>query len=130
MYLLKENGLILAGLVIVLFAVAAMFVEAAVMFLFKLNRFWKSVSDSLVVNIGSFLLGVLLFLIFNKSEFEGISELTEFGAYYFLTCIFEAWIIKLLNKDRRWARIIAASFVMNLVTFAAMYLVLTLYLSF
>ena len=118
--LIAEGVWLLGGLIIVAF-ILAIFAEALIMLFFKLNKFGKCLVDSLMANIGSLLLGFLLFLIFNKSEFD-VSEFTEFGFLYFIVSIFEAWIVKLLNTHARWGRILAASFVMNLLSFGTAYL--------
>lgn len=116
LYMLIAEGIwLLGGLVIAAFILAVL-AEAIVMFFFRLNKFGRCVVDSLMANIGSLLLGFLLFLIFNKSEFD-ISESTELIFLYFIVSIFEAWILKLLNTQANWGRILAASFVMNLVSF-------------
>jgi len=121
LYMLIAEGIwLLGGLVIAAF-ILAIFAEAIVMLFFRLNKFGRCVVDSLMANIGSLLLGFLLFLIFNKSEFD-ISEFTELIFLYFIVSIFEAWIIKLLNTQANWGRILAASFVMNLLSFGTAYL--------
>ena len=122
-YLLAQNNFLLAGIVILSFAVLIILIEALVMLLFKMNSFRKTFLDSLMANIGSFLLAVLLFLIFNKNEFEIV---TAFVIFYIINCFFEAWIVKLLNTGFSWGRTITASFVMNLLTFAAVYFIVPL----
>jgi hypothetical protein len=126
---LLDSVVFKAGLIFLGFALAGILLEATVMFLFKLNRFGKCTIDSLMANIGSFLLGVLLFLIFNKTEFEGVSQLTLLIIFYFITVFFEGWIIKLLNTKSGFGKIIKASFAMNFITFAVIYLFLTMEIS-
>jgi len=101
--------------------------ETVVMVLFKFDRFRRSLVYSIMANIGSLLLGILLFLIFNKTEF-GISQQSELIVLYCVTSVFEGWLIKLLNPRMRWGRIILTSFVMNLLSFILLYLIFTKFL--
>ena len=129
-YMLSVGGLwLLAGLIVLSFMLVVL-TEAVVMFLFKLNRFGKTVVDSLMANIGWALLVIFLLLIFNKSGFDQISGLPELIIFYLITSFFEAWLIKFLNTQIAFGKILAASFVMNLLTCGAAYLFLTLDLFF
>ena len=129
-FMLSVDGLwLLAGLIVLSFMLVVL-TEAVVMFLFKLNRFGKTVVDSLMANIGWALLVILLILIFNKSAFDQISGLPELIIFYLVTSFFEAWLIKFLNTKIGFGRILAASFVMNLLTCGAAYLFLSLDLFF
>jgi len=118
-----------AALVILAFLLAIT-IEAVIMLLFKLNRFKKCLLDSFMANVGSVLLSILLFLIFNKAEFKAISEFTELILLFILTVIFEAWIIRLLNPQTSWKEILPASLAMNLLTFGIMYIYLKTELGF
>jgi hypothetical protein len=120
--------LVRVGLVLFGMGVFTVIVETVVMLLFKFDRFSKSLVDSIMANIGSLLLGVLLFLVFNKTEFA-ISQVSELVILYCITAIFEAWLIKLLNTKMNWGKIIITSFVMNLLSFGALYLIFTKFLS-
>ncbi len=121
-------SLVKVGLVVFSMGVFTVIVETIVMLLFKFDRFGECVVDAIMANIGSVLLGVLLFLIFNKTEFA-ISQVFELVILYCITSTFEAWLIKLLNSRMSWRRIIVTSFVMNLLSFAALYLIFTQFLS-
>jgi hypothetical protein len=121
-------SLVKLGLVLLGMGVFTVIVETVVMLFFKFDRFRKSVVDSIMANIGSLLLGVLLFLIFNKREF-GISQVTELLIFYCIISFFEALLIKLLNESMGWGRIIITSFVMNLLSFISLYLIFTRFLA-
>jgi len=120
--------LVRVGLVLFGMGVFTVIVETVVMLLFKFDRFSKSLVDSIMANIGSLLLGVLLFLVFNKTEFA-ISQVSELVILYCITAVFEAWLIKLLNTKMNWGKIIITSFVMNLLSFGSLYLIFTKFLS-
>ena len=121
-------SLVRVGLVLLGMGVFTVIMETVVMVLFRFDRFGKSLVYSIMANIGSLLLGILLFLIFNKTEF-GISQRAELIILFCVTSLFEAWLIKLLNPRMAWGRIIITSFVMNLLSFIALYLIFTKFLA-
>ena len=128
-YLLSVDwSLIRVGLVLFGMGVFTVIIETIVMMLFKFDRFGKSLVDSIMANIGSLLLAVFLFLVFNKKEFA-MSQVSELFILYCITSIFEGWLIKLLNTTMSWGRILATSFVMNLLSFFALYIIFTKFLA-
>ena len=89
-------SLVRVGLVIVATGIFTVVMETVVMVLFRFDRFGRSLVYSIMANIGSLLLGTLMFLIFNKTEF-GVSQGSELITLFCITSLFEAWLIKLLN---------------------------------
>jgi len=120
--------LVRVGVILIAMGVFTVIVETIVMLLFQFDSFSKSLVDSVMANIGSLLLAILLFLVFNKAEFE-VSQLSELVVLYFITSIFEAWLIKLLNAKMTFGRIILTSLVMNILSFSALYLIFTKFLA-
>lgn len=127
-YFLVDWHLVRVGLILVTMGIFTVIVETIVMLFFKFDSFSKSVVDSIMANLGSLLLGILLFLVFNKTEF-GISQVSELIILYFITSVFEAWLIKLLNTKMGFGRIILTSIVMNLLSFTILYLIFTKFLA-
>ena len=84
------------GLVLLGMGVFTVVFETVIMLLFRFDSFGKSLVDSIMANVGSLLFGILLFLVFNKTEFD-VSQLTELFAFYCITSIFEGWLIRLLR---------------------------------
>ncbi len=121
-------SLVRVGLVILAMGIFTVVMETVVMVLFKFDRFGRSLVYSIMANIGSLLLGILMFLIFNKTEF-GVSQGSELIILFCITSLFEAWLIKLLNPGMGWGRIILTSFVMNLLSFISLYLIFTKFLA-
>jgi len=121
-------SLVKVAVVIFAMGVFTVIVETIVMLLFKFDRFSKSIVDAIMANIGSLLLGVLLFLVFNKTEFA-VSQISELMILYCITSLFEGWLIKLLNSKMKWGRIILTSFIMNFLSFTMLYLTFTRFLS-
>jgi len=120
-HFLAIESLWLAGGFGLLSFLGAVLIEAAILYLFKLNAFGRCFRDSLMANIGSALLCLLLLLILNKVEIEGVTHLVIFSFFFLVASFFESWIIRLLNKQLKWSRIFVASLVMNLITYAAGY---------
>ncbi len=121
-------SLVRVGLIILATGIFTVVIETVVMVLFKFDRFGRSLVYSIMANIGSLLLGILLFLIFNKTEF-GVSQRSELIILFCITSLFEAWLIKLLNPGMGWGRIILTSFVMNFLSFISLYLIFTKFLA-
>ena len=128
LFLAIDWHIVRVGLVLLAMGIFTVIMETIVMVLFKFDRFGKTVVDSIMANIGSLLLGILLFLVFNKTEFN-ISQIAELFILYVITSIFEAWLIKLLNPAMSWLRIIVTSFVMNLLSFVSLYIIFTKFLA-
>jgi hypothetical protein len=126
--LVIDWSLVRVGLVILATGIFTVIIETVVMVLFKFDRFRRSLVYSIMANIGSLLLGILLFLIFNKTEF-GVSQRSELIVLFCITSVFEGWLIKLLNPGMGWGRIILTSFVMNLLSFISLYLIFTKFLA-
>jgi hypothetical protein len=127
-FLSIDWSLVRVGLVLLGMGVFTVIIETIVMMLFKFDRFGKSLVDSIMANIGSLLLAVLLFLVFNKREFA-VSQMSELFILYCITSVFEAWLIKILNRTMGWGRILLTSFVMNILSFAALYIIFTKFLA-
>ncbi|HEY1870536.1 MAG TPA: hypothetical protein VGG71_05720 [Chitinophagaceae bacterium] len=121
-------SLVRLGLVLVSMGVFTVIIETLVMIVFKFDRFSKSLVDSVMANIGSLLLGILLFLIFNKTEFN-LSQRSELFVFYCIISIFEAFLIKLLKPKMGWLKILFTSFVMNLLSFVSLYIIFTKFLA-
>jgi hypothetical protein len=121
-------SLVRVGLILLGMGIFTVVTETVVMVLFKFDRFGKSLVYSIMANIGSLLLSIQLFLIFNKTEF-GISQRSELIILFCVTSLFEAWLIKLLNPRMSGGRIIMTSFVMNLLSFTSLYLIITKFLA-
>jgi hypothetical protein len=127
-FLAIDWSLVKVGLVILAMGIFTVVLETVVMVLFKFDRFRRSLVYSIMANIGSLLLGILLFLVFNKTEF-GVSQPSELIVLFCIISLFEAWLIRLLNPRMGWAQIILTSFVMNLLSFILLYLTFTKFLA-
>jgi hypothetical protein len=98
-------------------------IEAIVMLFFKLNRFAKVLGDSTIVNIASVLIIILVIGILADFKVGAVDVpliLTGAGLYL-LTFLGESLVLKLLNRNLPWHRILAASAVMNLLTYILLY---------
>jgi len=108
---------------LVILMVLIILIEAIVMMFFKLNRFAKALGDSTIVNIASVLIIILVIGILADIEVgtvDALLILTGTGLFL-LTFLGESLVLKLLNKNIPWSRIISASAVMNLLTYILLY---------
>ena len=107
----------------VILMVLIILIEAIIMFIFKLNRFPKSFGDSAIVNIASVLIIFLVIGILADIKVGTIDSpliLTAAGLYL-LTFLGESLVLKLLNRNLSWRRILPASALMNLLTYILLY---------
>jgi len=112
----------------ILFMVFAIFAEAVVMLLFKLNRFGKCLLDSSIVNIASLVVGFMIFesrLVRGEGR-NGDLSLPSWLTLFAITAIVEGLLLMLLNRKLPRARIWLASIVMNLVSYLALYIDLSI----
>ena len=103
--------------------VVIILIEAIVMMVFKMNRFGKSLGDSVIVNIASILIIFLVIGILADIEvgtFDAPLFVTGAGLYL-LTFLGESLVLKLLNKKLPWRRIVSISAMMNLLTYILLY---------
>ena len=108
---------------LVILIVLIILIEAIVMLFFKLNRFAKTLGDSAIVNIASILIIFLVIGILADMEVGTIdvAPILTAAGLYLLTVLGESLVLKLLNRNLPWLRIVAASAIMNLLTFILLY---------
>lgn len=119
-YLLDAGGPLLLIGPLVIFMFCIVLVEAVIMFFMKMNRFLKCVGDSILVNLGSLLIGVLLFLIGGQIDLE-LPFWIIFSGLYLITVVSEAVFLKWLNKGKSWQRVFIVSIIMNIASYLILY---------
>jgi hypothetical protein len=119
-YLLDAGGPLLLIGPLVIFMFCIVLVEAVIMFFMKMNRFLKCVGDSILANLGSLLIGVLLFFIGGRTEIE-LSFWVIFAGLYVITVVSEAIFLKWLNKEQSWKRVFIISVIMNMASYLILY---------
>ena len=112
-----------AGLLVFVFFLWAI-VEGLVIFLFKINRFWRSVGHATIVKVASLIAGFGVFALLKQSQWVDKAELTSspesytlWAGLFLLTVIIEGLLLKALNRSRPMGRVFLASIVMNLITY-------------
>ena len=125
-YLLDGTSVFLFFTPLVIILVTSILIEAIVMQLLKFNRFGKSIADSVIVNIISLLLGFVLVGVLaglKVGQIEIPLYLTFMGLYL-VTLLIEGIVLKLINKLRPWRKVFTVSGIMNLFSWALLYLYL------
>jgi hypothetical protein len=117
------NGLVtIVYILLVAFFLVAILLEAMVIMLMKYNkRPGKVFLDSLLVNLGSISIAILLFYLFD-SFFSNFSLFSVTILFLIITAV-EAGLLRLLNRNHSWRASLRVSAVMNLVTSLLLYLV-------
>jgi hypothetical protein len=130
-YLLDAAGaaiLIILPLAILLLLFVWGLIEGFFIYLFKINRFWKSVWHAIIINIISLIVG---FIIIGVSRNMGYEEYTDVAnkpeliaswvMFWALSILVEALVLKALNKTKGWGKIFFASLLMNIFTYIVLY---------
>src|SRR5262245_64929139 len=113
------NGpaILLAGLVLggssLLFVIV---VEAVVLRLLRWGTFWRSLRDSLIANVASALVGLLLGYMGLAIGSKALSPIWLLTAAFALSVVIEAGVLKLLAADTR-RKIWITALVMNLASY-------------
>jgi hypothetical protein len=122
--LLDSSSALLFFTPLVIIVVMSFFIEAIVMKLLNFNRFGKSLADSVIVNIVSLLLGFLLIGVLADLK-VGQIEIPlyfTFMGIYLVTLLVEGIVLKVLNRIRSWHKIFTVSAIMNLFSWALLYI--------
>jgi hypothetical protein len=128
-YLLDGGGVFLVLLPIVLLVsfVAISFLEAWIMYLFKINRFRKALGQSFIVNLCSFLMGIVINEIKGNSIFDagynpGANLFSLWLIYFTVTVVTEGLVMMLLNRKTPWLKLWTCTLVMNICSYIMLYL--------
>ena len=89
----------------------------------RLRKYLVAIGEALVANIFSLLTGFYSwpYIFPTGFDFEDLS-MVSYGLLWLVTVITEALVQKLFNRSKAWTMIFLASMVMNLVSFAVLYL--------
>lgn len=119
--------LLIFPLMIILLLLVWGFVEGFVIYLFRINSFWRSIWHAIIVNLISLVAG---FIIIGVSRHTGWEEYTEIGrrsdltpwiVYFVISVIIESLVLKAMNRSKSWGRIFSAGIVMNIVSYIILY---------
>ncbi len=116
-YLLDAGG---AGLILgllVLFMLAAIFLEGLTLIVIKYNNAGKSFLDALLINLASLAAGFLIINILpNGLDFTNILWL-DFLLIYLITVAVEFAVLYLLNRNKPLHTTLIAAIVINFITY-------------
>ncbi len=106
------------------FIIVGGLLDGLFVFLFlRLRKYLVAIGEALVANIFSLLAGFYSwpYIFPNGFDFEDLSFIS-YGLLWLVTVITEAIVLKLFNRSKAWKFIFLASVIMNLVSFAVLYL--------
>ena len=109
------------------FMVLAILLEAFVMFQYKLNRFGKCLSQSVIVNIVSLVAGILIGYLISSIGGEKISLVLPFIIMFVATVLIEGGLLIWMNRQQAKKKIWQATLVMNIASYAILLMFLLAY---
>lgn len=124
------QGLIIIPVFFLIHLISTLLIEGSVLYFFKYKMFLQCLYDAFIANLSSLIIGLLLYFQFQKlSEYlvQNRSDnrlLILLLIYYFQTVIVEGVLLKYLNKTFPTRKLIVANILMNLLTYATLYLIL------
>jgi hypothetical protein len=112
--------------VIGLFLVVCVLIESFIITAFKMIPFRRALLHSLIVNAASVGVVYVIWPVFRQMNFDEGKAFPLLPILVISTIVVEALLLKALNRPQRWSRIFLASGVMNAVSFAILFLLLSL----
>ena len=120
-YLLDAGGVGLVIGFLVLFILLAIVLEGVTLILLKYNKPGRSFLDAFVINIASLLVGYLISnFTYNGLDFTNNSYL-DFFLIYLITVAVEFAVLYLLNRKKPIKKTLIAAVVINLVSYALLF---------
>lgn len=120
-----NEGLFYGG-VIGVFLIVCVLVETFVIKAYKIARFMRALLQSLAVNSVSAGLVYLLWPLVRRMNFDEGKAFPLLPILVIGTMLSEALLLKLLNRQQPWKRVLVTAAVMNAVSFFILFLLLSL----
>jgi hypothetical protein len=121
-YLLGTVNPMLLAKPLILLLVFSFIAEAVILIVSKWDNTGNSFLHSLVINTGTLLLGLLLFIIYAKAvEGQEISQFLPLAGIFIITVLFEAWLLKMLKPVKEIPALLKLSFIINLISAVIFY---------
>lgn len=128
------QGLILIPIFFLAHVISTLLIEGTILYFFKYKTFKKSLWDAFLVNLCSLVIGLLLLSPFNAiaqsprvanmiGDNYVLEMLTVLGLFFVQTIIVEGVMLRLFNKSFPMGRLIAATLIMNLITYTTLYFI-------
>jgi hypothetical protein len=121
-YLLGTVNPMLLAKPLILLLLFSFIAEAVVLIISKWDNAGNSFLHSLLINIATLLLGLLLFIVYAKGvEGKEISQLLPLAGIFIITILFEAWLLKMLKPVKGTPYLLKVSVAINLVSAVIFY---------
>lgn len=127
------QGLILIPFFFLLHVVTTLFIEGTVLYSFKYKAFKRCLTDAFIVNLCSLIIGLFLMNPFQTiaRNFDNRDDVTPYTLvllllFFIETVLVEGLILRLLNKTYPVKKLVLATLIMNIITYIALYWVLTI----
>ena len=116
----------LVGLIGLGFLMLCFFLEALVLLLFRICRLGRAFLLSLLVNLISLLVIYLGWPLTRFFHIDMDSWFPLFPFLFIITVSIETLMLQLMNRQEPWTRLLAVAINMNVLSFTALYVVLTM----
>ena|SRR5215217_5724799 len=120
-----NQGFVISSIVGIFLIVCVLF-ESLIITAFKVKRFPRSLLQAAIVNIASVVVIYFIWPLISRMDIDEDKVFPLLPLLLVITLVIEASILKLLNRQQRWARIFITSIVMNSVSFAVLFGLLSL----
>lgn len=120
------NEWALVGAIALVFLIICFFLEAVVIHLFKVSRLGRAFLYSLLVNFVSLTVIYLAWPLMYTSGIDTGSWFPLFPILFAATVIIETLLLKWVIRTLPWRKLLRIVVLMNLLSFAALYLLLIL----
>ena len=120
------NEWVMVGLIALVFLVICFFLEAVVLVFFRVSRLGRAFLFSLLVNFASLLVIYLAWPLTGTFGIDTGSWFPLFPLLFLITISIESLLLNWLTRQLPFRKLMGIVTLMNLISFAALYLVLTL----
>jgi hypothetical protein len=104
------------------------FLEGWILYLYRLNTYWRCVKQAILVNFASLIAGFIILSIGSNTGSDeffmitgGNESLPAWGIYFVSTVLVEAVALKMLYRQN-WGRMFIVSMMMNILSYILLYL--------
>lgn len=123
-FLLDAGGAFLGVFVLILFLTITILLEGVVLILFKIEKAGKAFLYSLIVNLASLGVGYITLPLIRQAgnEFTKSGQILHWVIVFALTVLVEGFLLLLLTKKKPKEKVWLATIVMNLLSYAILFL--------
>lgn len=124
MQILDVHTLLLVAVPLLLFMVVCILFEGIIIGLYRFNGYGRSIGQSALINCASLAVVYLVWPLLAALDVDADRFFPLFPLLWLTTVLLEGLLLKLMNRNRPWRRILTVSAVMNATSYGVLYLML------